>query len=91
MIQSFPTKMTSHFVPKNIDFFSPPIIFETVILVGALFLPSRQLFWGGIFLWSHSLWVFQCISQQSADHFEAVILLGQRMPFSERSFWSQSF
>ena len=28
------------------DFFSPPIILETVILVGALFLPSRQSFCG---------------------------------------------
>ena len=54
-VQSFPTKMTSHFALKNMDFFSPPIILETVILVGAFFLPGRQSFCGnhiaGFFSW----------------------------------------
>ena len=73
--------MTSHFALKKMDFFSPPIILETVILVGALFLPSRQSFCGnhiaGIFSWwtdnfscGHArLWVGSADNIVSSDRF----------------------
>ena len=73
--------MTSHFALKNMDFFSPPIILEIVILVGALFLPSRQSFCGnhiaGFFSWwtdnfscGHArLWVGSADNIVSSDRF----------------------